>query len=174
MLTSFAPVVDKTCKVLVLGSMPGSRSLAAYEYYAHPQNAFWRIMEAVFKINIDLTYNEKLKQLLNNRVALWDVIYSCKREGSLDNAIEKETLVSNDLSSFLLKYRKIEYIFCNGNLAYMLFKKHVWTNLDKCLAIEIFKLPSSSPANARLKFHEKVNSWRIIEKKLKQKNGQLK
>jgi len=168
-ITSFPPVVNDECKAIILGSMPGIKSLDENEYYAHPRNSFWFIMEKLFKVYSDFEYKQRLKLLLNNKIALWDVIESCERKGSLDSSIQDETVLVNDFADLLLEYQNIKYIFCNGNAAYSAFQKYAMPELEKFLNIEVYKLPSSSPANARMSLDEKTLSWEIIKQKLKEK-----
>ena len=149
--------------------MPGVKSLEQNEYYAHKQNAFWHIMHRHFKVYEDFTYKQRIKMLLNNNIALWDVIASCKRKGSLDSSIKSETIIVNDFPDILLENPNLKYIFCNGNAAYTAFNKHVLKDLDHFLDIEVIKLPSSSPANTRMTKEEKVKAWEIIKEKLIEK-----
>ena len=119
---SFKPSVDNNSKILILGSMPGVKSLEEQQYYAHPQNRFWKVMVSIcdepklYELNYDL----KLKTLLKNNIALWDTIKSCKRDGSLDSDIQNET--PNDIRKLLKKYPNIKTICLNGNKSYSAFK----------------------------------------------------
>lgn len=92
-LTSFPPVVDAGTRVLILGSMPGARSLAEHEYYAHPRNLFWPLMDDLFGIERTWPYERRLAALLARGLGLWDVLRHCEREGSLDASIVTETEV---------------------------------------------------------------------------------
>lgn len=156
---SFKPSIDYNSRILILGSMPGVKSLEASQYYAHPQNRFWRVMGILCACNEmpSLKYNEKLKVLLNNKIALWDTIKCCEREGSLDSEIEKE--IPNDIKGLLKRYHNIKILCLNGNKSFSMFKKHFPELLKtkKCL-----KLPSTSPANARFRLEDLINEWRII------------
>ena len=95
MVRSFEPIGDRNAEVLILGSMPGRASLAAGQYYAHPQNAFWRILSRLLQCDPASPYPARIKALKSARIALWDVLQSCEREGSLDSMIERETQVAN-------------------------------------------------------------------------------
>ncbi len=153
-IESFTPVVDENSYILILGSIPSIRSLQAQEYYAHPRNSFWYIMSQLFDFDEELCYEKRLDMLLKNRVALFDVIGSCKREGSLDSAIKE--VEHQDFENFFQKYPNITYVFCNGTKAYSEFLK-VYKG-DK----KVYKLPSTSPANARAKKEDKLKVWEII------------
>ncbi len=102
-IRSFPPIINSRSRVLILGSMPGIKSLQAQEYYAHPQNQFWKIMTALLGFELPLTYMHKKKMLLKNNIALWDVIASCRREGSLDSNIRHIRL--NDFEGLFKKYQ---------------------------------------------------------------------
>jgi len=91
----FPPIVNKKSKVIVLGSMPGEESLKDSEYYAYSSNAFWKIMADLFGFDSSLKYEDKTNILLKNKIALWDVMYLCEREGSLDSNISDDTIVEN-------------------------------------------------------------------------------
>lgn len=153
---SFLPQINKNSKILILGSMPGIKSLEEQEYYAHPQNRFWKLLGLLCSKK-DLhtsSYKVKIQTLLDNNFALWDVIKLCKREGSLDSNIQDE--VPNEINELLAKYPNIKVICLNGNKAYSAFKKYFPDILKnyKC-----FKLPSTSPANARFTLDALYNEW---------------
>ena len=154
---SFSAQVNYNSKILILGSMPGIKSLEKAEYYAHPQNRFWKVMAVLCECpNMpELEYSDKIKVLLNNNFALWDTIKFCKREGSLDSDILEE--VPNDLVTLLNKFKNIKTICLNGNKSYSVFKKffpELFQNY-KCI-----KLPSTSPANARFRLEDLVKEWK--------------
>ncbi len=137
--------------------MPGVKSLAEQEYYAHPQNRFWRVMGVLCnEPNLaEFSYEKRVKTLLNNGFALWDVIKFCRREGSLDSDIVDE--IPNDIKALLQEYKGIRAIFLNGNKAYASFKKHFPELLFK---YECFKFPSTSPANARYSLDDLISEWK--------------
>ncbi len=101
-LRSFDPISSVNARVLILGSMPGQRSLDAGQYYAHPRNDFWKIMEAVTGLKASADYHERIRSLQVRGIALWDVLHSCHRKGSLDAAIEASSVEVNDFRSFFL------------------------------------------------------------------------
>ena len=156
---SFAPSIDNNSKVLILGSMPGVKSLEEQQYYAHPQNRFWKVMGHILgepKLH-EFNYGTKLKTLLKDNIALWDTIKSCRREGSLDSDIQNET--PNDIRKLLKNYPNIKKICLNGNKSYSAFKKYFPDLLKK---YSCRKMPSTSPANARYSLEKLVEEWGIF------------
>lgn len=156
---SFKPSINDFSTILILGSMPGVKSLEQEQYYAHPQNRFWKVM-AILCNTPKLPYMDypaKLAILLDNKIALWDTIKYCERDGSLDSKIEKE--IPNNISSLIKKYPNIKTICLNGNKSYSMFKKHFPQMLQSYNCIN---LPSNSPANARYRMEDLVNEWQRI------------
>ena len=153
---SFLPNIDEKSKILILYSIPGVKSLREQQYYAHPQNRFWKIMEKICNTDnlSDLFYENKLQILLKNKIVLLDVIQSCQRNGSLDSNIQNK--IPNNIAELLKKFPNIKYICLNGNKAYYAFKKHFPKLLKK---YQCYKLPSTSPANARYKLDELYKEW---------------
>ena len=152
----FPPIAAVDARILILGSLPGQRSLRATEYYAHKQNAFWRIMEELF--NISGTYASCCEQLTENGIALWDVLASSVRPGSLDSDIRVDSATANDFSSFLSKHADIERICFNGKKSEQLFRKLVLPDIDT-EHLTLVSLPSTSPAYAALPFAGKLDFW---------------
>ena len=153
---SFKPSIDNESKILILGSMPGIKSLEEQQYYAHPQNRFWKVMGNICnepKLS-ELDYETKLKTLLNNNIALWDTIKSCKREGSLDSDIQNEK--PNDIRKLLKTYPNIETICLSGNKSYSAFKKYFPVLFEKYAC---HRMPSTSPANARYSLNILIKEW---------------
>ena len=147
-------------KVLILGSMPGVKSLQDNQYYAHPRNVFWWIMEQLFDASPSKPYQQRQQILIDRGIAVWDVLYRCKRKGSLDSAIEQDSLTPNEFDSFLATNQQIGAILFNGKMAETLFQRHV-VRPGKCSRISCLRvLPSTSPANARLTPEQKLVSWR--------------
>jgi TDG/mug DNA glycosylase family protein len=136
--------------------MPSEQSLALQQYYGHPRNAFWKIIFSVFETPFSTDYEQRKSLLLNNRIALWDVLEACVREGSLDSAIEQE--VVNDFDSFLKAHPHIKHIFFNGQKAAKYFKDSVAISNN----YKLITLPSTSPANAGMSFEKKLMEWQII------------
>ena len=157
-ITGFPPVVNKSSKVIVLGSMPGVESLRVRQYYAHPRNQFWGIMSRLLKYGNVEKYADKKKMVLKHRIALWDVIDSCKRSGSLDSNLRDVKV--NNFRRFLKRYSNIRTVFCNGQAAFHLFKRHCGS-----IDLPIFCLPSTSPAHA-VPINRKLRQWRMVLKLL--------
>ena len=157
--TGFPPVARADAEILILGSLPGQRSLAERRYYAHPQNAFWRIMADVFGIAGD--YAGRCAGLVEARVALWDVLERSVRPGSLDAAIRLSTARPNDFEAFFARHPRIDRVGLNGKKAALLFEKRVLPALSRPPA-EIVPLPSTSPAHAAMPYAGKRRYWRAF------------
>ncbi len=158
---SFPPLAAPDARILILGSMPGLASLAAGQYYAHPRNAFWPIMGALLGFSLGLDYPTRVAALHQAGIAVWDVLYSCRRQGSLDSAIEDDTLVANDLAGFLAGHPTIRHIFFNGAKAESCFRRHIklaWPEREMAFT----RLPSTSPAHAGRSFEQKLAAWRTV------------
>ena len=160
-IQSFAPVADKNARILILGSIPGKASLQAGEYYAHPRNQFWRIIAELLDTGPLIDYPGKIQALLDARIALWDVMQSCYRPGSLDAAIDKQSIVANDFNGFLTTHPQIEQIFFNGATAEQAFQRLVLPDLLKPM-LDLQRLPSTSPAHAAMTFQQKLHCWSVI------------
>jgi TDG/mug DNA glycosylase family protein len=158
---SFEPIENAKAEVLVLGSMPGRASLAAGQYYAHSQNAFWRIAGELLRFDPASPYKKKVRALKSARIALWDVLHSCTREGSLDASIESDTQIANDFRKFLQAHKKIRRVFFNGAKAEACFRRHVLPEIDAPF-MNYLRLPSTSPANASMSFARKLSAWQVI------------
>lgn len=158
LIHSFPPICRTDAKILILGSMPGEASLAAQQYYAHPQNAFWSIIGTLLNFEPNQPYANKIKYLLDARIALWDVLQSCHRQGSLDTRIKNET--ANDFASFFARHPAIETVFFNGTKAEASFNRHVYSLAPPHL--RYIRLPSTSPAHAALRKQDKINVWQCI------------
>ncbi|MDQ6996011.1 MAG: DNA-deoxyinosine glycosylase [Mariprofundus sp.] len=161
--TGFPCSANADAVILILGSMPSRKSLAEQQYYAHAQNAFWPMMAELFGFDAGLAYAMRLKRLRVNRVALWDVAQQCIRPGSMDHAIEMDSVKPNDFSAFFDAHPHIRTIFFNGRKAEQLFGKLALPELaDKHRRIKRHLLPSSSPAHASLNRTQKLAAWRIV------------
>ncbi|MDC7225799.1 MAG: DNA-deoxyinosine glycosylase [Spirochaetales bacterium] len=161
---SLAPRIFYDSRVLILGSMPGEESLHRQEYYAYPQNQFWRLTAAVLEVPVpDDDYTERLTMLQCGRIALWDVIASCRREGSLDTNIREEN--PNTIPELLAEYPGIKAVFFNGQKAGESFRRSFGKDFfDQCGLFSAV-LPSSSPANTS-GFERKLESWMLIREYL--------
>lgn len=155
--TGFAPIARADARVLILGSLPGQRSIEAGEYYAHPQNAFWRIMAELFDATGD--YARRCERLRQHRIAVWDVLYSSVRPGSMDAAIREDSARPNDFAAFFAAHRGLERIVFNGAKAEQMFARLVVPELA-LPGIAMLRLPSTSPAYAAMPFSGKLAAWR--------------
>ena len=155
-LTGLPPVVSDATVLLVLGSFPGAASLAARQYYGHPQNHFWRILEAIWPSSqrqmVTDRYENRIAWLLDHGLGLWDVYASCERQGSLDAAIRRP--VVNDFAGLAARCPSLRGIAHNGGESY----KHA--RHTALLGVEVHRLPSTSPANASWSFERKLVAWR--------------
>ena len=149
------PIYDKNSKILVLGSFPSVKSRESQFFYHHPQNRFWKVLSSVIGVDTPTSIEEKKKFLLDNNIALWDVIASCDIEGSSDSSIKN--VVANDLDK-IIENCNIKQIFCNGGKSYELYRKYC----EKDTNIKAIKLPSTSPANARSSLEKLIAEWNII------------
>jgi TDG/mug DNA glycosylase family protein len=154
---SFEPVIDKKSQVLILGSMPGVESLRKQEYYANPRNQFWPIICSILGFEVELSYPDRLERLKSNRVALWDILASCDRDGSSDAKITNGT--ANDFDKLFHDYKNIRFVFFNGTKAAALFKKHASVELLPDYSVI---LPSTSPAYT-ITAEKKAAEWSIIK-----------
>lgn len=153
---SFAPVIAKDSRVLILGSMPGRKSLQEQQYYAHPQNRFWKLLAGIFNTQVPAEYSEKLLLLRQHGLALWDVLGYCEREGSLDSDIKNER--PNDILRLLEQHKQLQAIVCNGGKAGLAFKKYFAKQVD----LPVYYLHSTSPANARMNLQALIYEWRVL------------
>ena len=155
--TGFPPIAQHDARILILGSLPGERSIREQQYYAHPQNAFWRIMAALFDVRGD--YEVRAAQLRDRRIALWDVLHSSVRPGSMDADIRSATAQPNDFADFFARHADIELIAFNGRKAEQLFRRFV-DPPEIAAGIRRASLPSTSPAYASMPFSGKLTAWR--------------
>lgn len=160
----FPPIADGKGIVLILGTMPSIASLQAQEYYAHSRNAFWPIMQALFGEDGNLPYAQRRHLLTRNHVAVWDVLQSCHRPGSLDANIDINSIKVNDFSGFFEANPNVSSIFFNGGMAEKLYRQSVLPKLEKRLAnLHSQRLPSTSPAYAVLSLQQKIAAWQVIK-----------
>lgn len=156
MIASFPPFANDQARILILGTMPGAMSLAKQEYYAHKQNHFWKIVYSIFgELPVPENFADKIKMLQQSKIALWDVLANCEREGSLDSNIKNQ--VENDIPGLLRKYPKIKTIVFNGQQSQKFFLK----KFGVIEGIECHVLPSTSPANT-MKFEKKLEAWSAV------------
>jgi len=160
LIRCFPPIVDEKSCIIILGSMPGRESLRKREYYGHPRNQFWNIIYSLFGREPDTEYPKKVAFLKEKGIALWDVIQSCYREGSMDSNITCEK--ANDFDWLFGSYPSIRHVFFNGTKAYDTFRKKVGF---KYSGVAYTKLGSTSPANV-VQFDRRLEEWGIIKKHL--------
>lgn len=154
-LQGLPPVIARTTRLVVLGSFPGAASLAAGQYYAHPRNQFWPLLSALWGIDlVALPYPERLATLRARGLGLWDVYATCRREGSLDSAIEDAAL--NDLPSLRRRAPALQAIAHNGGESARSMR------ITAALGLPVTRLPSTSPANASWSFERKLAAWRSV------------
>lgn len=155
-ITSFRPISDAHAEILILGTMPGIKSLEANQYYAHRQNAFWKIMGHILGFDPSLPYAQKTQCLIEHRIAVWDVLHSCVRPGSLDADIDAE--IVNDFAEFYAAHPHIRRICFNGAAAERYYKIHVLPQIASP-AFSYVRLASTSPAHASLSLQAKTAAW---------------
>ena len=155
--TSFDPIsnIDDTT-ILILGTMPGDKSIEIGEYYGHPRNRFWKIISTITGNDLPLTYSERKELLLKYKIGVWDVAHKVDRKGSLDNAIKDEE--PNNLYEFITAHKNLKTICFNGKKAEVLYDKY----FDKQNGIKYIALPSTSPANTTINFDDICKLWRQI------------
>lgn len=157
-LIGLLPIVSSNTRLLVLGSFPGAASLAKQQYYGHPQNQFWRILQAIWPdspggVSAD-SYEKRSDWLLARGLGVWDVYASCERQGSLDTAIRNPQV--NDFAALLQRCPQLTSVAHNGGESFR-HAKHT-----AALGLAVYKLPSTSPANASLSFERKLAAWREV------------
>jgi TDG/mug DNA glycosylase family protein len=160
---SFPPVAAPDARLLILGSMPGKVSLAANQYYAHKQNLFWRIMGELFGAGPELPYEQRLAILQQSGVALWDVLKECFRESALDSDIVEDSIIANDFAGFFAQHSHIKRVFFNGAKAEQAFRRYALPTLTHLPALELVRLPSTSPANASIPLATRIAQWRQVK-----------
>jgi hypoxanthine-DNA glycosylase len=158
-----APLARGKEVVLILGSFPGRLSLEKKQYYAHPRNSFWPIMADLFGFDPRLSYQRRVALLTQHKVAVWDVLGSCARKGSLDSSIKESTMVINDFGTFFENNPGIRTICFNGALAERQFVKNVLVKPQIHVRLmSLHRLPSTSPAMAVLNFEQKREVWKVV------------
>lgn len=157
-LYGLPPAVSNQTRLLVLGSFPGATSLARQQYYAHPQNAFWKILQAIWPSSPDEiradSYENRINWMLGKGIGLWDVYASCEREGSLDSAIRQPQV--NDLAELQRRCPQLRLIAHNGGESFR-HARH-----SRTLGLPVVRLPSTSPAHASWSFERKLQAWREV------------
>jgi hypoxanthine-DNA glycosylase len=157
LLEGLPPIVGDDARVLILGNMPGVVSLAVQQYYGNPRNAFWRITGELFGFDAAAPYGERVTALPGHRVAVWDVLRCCRRVGSLDSAVEPDSMVANDFGAFFAAAPAIDRVYFNGAAAEKNYRRLVSVPRQ----LEYRRLPSTSPAHT-MAFAAKLAAWREI------------
>jgi double-stranded uracil-DNA glycosylase len=161
----FPPISRKDAHTLILGSLPGRKSLERQQYYAHPQNAFWKLIERIFGAEAGLGYTQRTRLLVRHGIALWDVFAEAERPGSLDSAIVHSTAAANDFREFFRGHPQLRRVFFNGRKAEDIFRKRVLPQIEaEFPRIRYAGLPSTSPAHAGMSFEKKLARWRAIRR----------
>lgn len=171
-ITGFAPISQPTAQLLILGSMPSDESLQQQQYYAHPRNQFWQLLSDVLQTPLSTcSYPDKQQALHHHKIALWDVVQQCEREGSLDSAIVFDSITPNNFADFFADHPFIRAIFFNGRKAEQLFLQLVLPELRaEYQQLPTWTLPSSSPAHARLDRLQKLQKWLKIKQFIRAKS----
>lgn len=157
--TSFEPISNSKTEILILGSMPGDKSIELKEYYGHPQNRFWKLISFITNNKLPVAYEEKKALLLKTKIGIWDVAKKANRRGSLDRAIRD--VVPNDIENFIIQHKNLNVICFNGKKPEALYDKYFKRKPD----IKYISLPSSSPANVSIDFDTICKKWQqILEK----------
>ena len=150
---SFSPIIYSGTKILILGSLPGKKSLELKQYYGHARNRIWKILSHLTGSDIPIAYQQKVELLNKNKIGLWDVAHSARREGSLDSNIKDES--PNDIEKLLDNYSSIKVIGFNGKKSEKIFYKY----FNEKPNIKYLYLPSTSPANMAISFEDICNRW---------------
>ncbi len=161
----FAPIEDPAIETLILGSLPSRRSIEEQRYYAHPQNAFWRIMGELVGAGPNQPYAIRAERLLAAGIGLWDVLASSHRPGSMDADIDLATATANDFDTFLPAHPSLVRVCFNGRKAAELYRRlGCCRAADRDPPLGWITLPSTSPAFASMPFDEKLARWSLIAK----------
>ena len=154
LLHGLEPILGQRPRILILGNMPSAMSLASGKYYGNPRNAFWRITGALFGFDASASYPDRVNALQAHQVAVWDVLRSCRRVGSLDSAVERDSMVPNDFAAFFTTHRTLERVVFNGAAAETNFRRLVGTP-----PLASVRAPSTSPAQT-MRLEDKLAAWR--------------
>ena len=149
------PLYDENSKILILGSFPSVKTREYGFFYGHPQNRFWKLMERLFDVDLDVSIEERKRFLLEHNIAVYDSIYQCDIIGSSDSSIKN--VVPSNLKE-IVNCANINHVFCNGTASFKCFEKYHKKNLG----VEASKLPSTSPANARYRLDDLEDEWKVI------------
>lgn len=163
-INGFDLLGNDSAKVLILGSIPSVTSLAEQQYYAHPRNVFWPVIMSLFNDSQPFDYLQAKQVLQAERIAVWDVLKSCERKGSLDASIKKSSIQVNDFITFFKRFNHIEAVVFNGGAAESLYQKNVYPLISMMgLSLQYIKLPSTSPAYAAMCYKDKLLAWAVLK-----------
>lgn len=161
----FPPILGTDASVLILGTLPSQQSLRKSQYYGHPRNAFWPIMGELFAAGPDLPYCERTQLLLSHGIAVWDVLASGSRPGSMDAAINEKSARPNDFASLHGAHPELRLVCFNGKASARLFRQLVPKRVQESFAsVKFVTMPSTSPAFAAMSFADKLQHWSTITK----------
>ena len=156
---SFAPILPQHPKVLILGSMPGKASLAKTQYYAHPQNCFWYMLKPVIGVAETESYQTRVAGLESLGIAVWDVLSTCQRTGSLDANIVRGSESFNDLAGLFERFPSVKNVLFNGQTAAKLFAQLFKSSTHRHTLPSLHTMPSTSPAHASVTRARKRQIW---------------
>lgn len=167
MHTGLAPRIPTAMRLLILGSMPGVQSLQAQHYYAHPRNAFWPVLCSVLNAADPIDFDQRYQLLDRAGIGLWDVVGSCRRPGSLDQRIDRESVVYNDIVGLAAAHPQLVAIATNGQFAAKHFARAHWPTVQRQQpALQWAALPSTSPAHAGMSVATKQQNWATLRRYL--------
>ena len=173
-ISGFTAIAEENAMSLILGSMPSEASLKKQQYYGHERNAFWPIVLSLLtnqSSHQTPNYEQRKQLLIKNNIAVWDVLQSCYRQGSLDTAIKMDSIKTNDFYHFFSTHRAIKKVCFNGAKAETIYKKYVFPTISEQFSYLLYcRLPSTSPAHAAMTLHQKTAVW---EKQIKDYNKLL-
>lgn len=159
----FPPILGCQANTLILGTLPSQQSLIKGQYFGHPRNAFWPIMGKLFGAGPEIAYTERARMLSGSGIAVWDVLKSASRPGSMDAAIDEETALPNDFGTLHENHPELQLLCFNGQAAGRLFRKLVPMEIQESFAaVRFVTMPSTSPAYAAMGFEEKLQRWTAI------------
>jgi hypoxanthine-DNA glycosylase len=161
--TGFSPILGAEAHTLILGTLPSQQSLMKQQYYGHPRNAFWPIMGELFAAGPEFPYAERTQLLSRHGIAVWDVLKSGHRPGSMDAAIDVASAIPNDFGKLYTRHPELTLVCFNGQAAGRLFRDLVPDEVQESLdAVRFVTMPSTSPAYAAMSFADKLDRWAII------------
>jgi hypoxanthine-DNA glycosylase len=161
--TGFPPIAAADASILILGSLPSQLSLQKQEYYGNPQNAFWRVMGELFDAGPELPYAERSDRLVRSGIAVWDVLRSSVRPGSMDADIVQTTAIPNDFQAFFHDHPQLRLLCFNGKKSAQLYARLVAAEgIGNIERLEYKTMPSTSPAYAAMRYAGKVRQWSAI------------